>query len=168
MGYPFFYNIYGKRTGLLGNIIVSFCVSMAFVYGLITATNSIDTIVLYISLLSFFKNLGREIVQSIQDMDGDKLAGVRSVALVYGPRFAAILGSITCAITLILAPIIFLYQLRNVSSLFLVVLVPEIGFLFSSYLLLRRPTKESASRFVKQVNLWTVMILIALIVIISS
>jgi geranylgeranylglycerol-phosphate geranylgeranyltransferase len=167
-GLTVYYNLYGKKRGLLGNIIVAFCVSMAFAYGSVSAINSVDTIVFYISLLSFLMNLGREIVQSIQDMEGDRRQGVRSVAILHGSRFAAILGSSICAATLILAPIIFLYPFRDFELLYSIIFVPEIGALFSIYTLLKMPTKEGATRFIKQINIWTAMILLAIIVIAVS
>jgi geranylgeranylglycerol-phosphate geranylgeranyltransferase len=153
-----------KKTGLFGNIIVAFCVSIAFLYGSISVTNFIDFTGFSLSFLSFFANLGREITQSIQDMEGDKLKGIRSVALVHGPRFAAILGSLCCGITIFLSPILFLYPFNNASFQYLIVLFPEVGFLFS---LLKESTKDRAAKFIKQVNLWTTMILIAIILTIS-
>lgn len=166
-GLSIFYSVFAKRTGLFGNIIVAFCVSIAFVYGSISVTNSIDFTAFSLSLLSFFANLGREITQSIQDMDGDKLKGIGSVALVHGPRFAAILGSLCCGITIFLGPILFLYPFKNASFPYLIVLFPEVGFLLSIFFLLKEPTRERASRFIKQVNLWTAMILVAIILTIS-
>ena len=166
-GLSVFYSLFAKRTGLFGNIIVAFCVSIGFVYGSISVTNSINPTVLYLSLLSFFANLGREITQSIQDMDGDKLKGVRSVALVHGSRFAAILGSFCCGVTIFLGPILFLYPFENAGFPYLIVLFPEVGFLFSIFFLLKEPTRERALKFIKQVNLWTVMILVALILLAS-
>jgi len=162
-----FYSVFAKRTGLFGNIIVAFCVSIAFLYGSISVTNSIDFAGFSLSFLSFFANLGREITQSIQDMDGDKLKGIRSVALVHGPHFAAILGSLCCGITIFLGPILFFYPSKTASFQYLIVLFPEVGFLFSIFSLLKEPTKDRAAKFIKQVNLWTAMILVAIILTIS-
>jgi len=155
------YNTYGKKTGLLGNVIVSFSVSMAFVYGSLTAINSLEPMVFFVSFLSFFINLGREIVQGIQDMEGDRSEGVRSVALVYGPRYAAALGSASIAVPLTTAPLMLLYTSVTTTLLFSLIILSEVGFVISCYLLLRKPTKEAASKFIKQVNLWTVIILAA-------
>uniref|UniRef100_A0A7C3FBY1 Digeranylgeranylglyceryl phosphate synthase n=1 Tax=Candidatus Methanomethylicus mesodigestus TaxID=1867258 RepID=A0A7C3FBY1_9CREN len=162
-----FYSVFAKRTGLFGNIIVAFCVSIAFLYGSISVTDSINFIGFSLLFLSFFANLGREITQSIQDMDGDKLKGIRSVALVNGPRFAAILGSLCCGITIFLGPMIFFYLSKNPSFHYLIVLFPEVGFLFSIFYLLKEPTKNGAAKFIKQVNFWTAMILVAIILTIS-
>ena len=54
-GLSVFYSLFAKRTGLFGNIIVAFCVSIGFVYGSISVTNSINPTVLYLSLLSFLQ-----------------------------------------------------------------------------------------------------------------
>ena len=162
-----FYSVFAKRTGLFGNIIVAYCVSIAFLYGSISVTNSIEFTAFYLSFLSFFANLGREIMQSIQDMDGDKLKGIRSVALVHGPSFAAILGSLCCGITIFSGPILFFYPFNNARFQYLIVLFPEVGFLFSIFSLLKEPTKDRAAKFTKQVNIWTTIILVAIILTIS-
>ncbi len=158
-----YYNLYGKKRGLLGNVIVAFCVSMAFAYGSVSAINFVVIEVFYISLVSFLLNLGREVVQSIQDMEGDKVGGVRSVAILYGPRFAAVLGSSICASGLIIGPILFLYPFRDIEPIFYMILIPEVGALFSIYHFLKRPTKEGAMRFIKQINIWTAMILLTIL-----
>ena len=160
-GLSLLYNGYAKKTGLLGNIIVSFSVSMAFVYGSLTAVNSADPVVLFVAFLSFFINLGREVVQSIQDMEGDRVEGVRSVALVKGPRVAAALGSAFSAVSLTTAPIVLFFTSDVATPSFLLIILAEAGFIASCILLLRKPTKQAASKFIKQVNIWTVIILTA-------
>lgn len=52
-------------------MMVAFCVSTPFVFGALSATASISYVVFSFFILSFFSNLGREIVQSIHDMEGD-------------------------------------------------------------------------------------------------
>lgn len=69
------YSLYGKKYGLLGNTIVAYCASIAFVFDSISATGLIDSIIIAIFILIFFVNLGREITQSISDMDCDKAKG---------------------------------------------------------------------------------------------
>ncbi|MEM1986691.1 MAG: UbiA family prenyltransferase [Nitrososphaeria archaeon] len=155
------YSLYGKRYGLLGNIIVAYCVSIAFVFGSISATGLVDSIVIAIFILSFFANLGREITQSISDMEGDKVKGVRSIAILYGSRTAAIVASACYFITVFFGPIMFLHlsnKLDFIRTSF--VIASEIGFFYSIFFLLKDPSKDRALKTVKQVNFWTIVVLV--------
>ncbi|MBO3841197.1 MAG: UbiA family prenyltransferase [Candidatus Brockarchaeota archaeon] len=155
------YSIYGKAYGLLGNMMVAFCVSTPFVFGALSATASISYVVFSFFILSFFSNLGREIVQSIHDMEGDRLKKIRSVAIVHCPLVAAILGSACYAVTVFLGPLFFLKIFEKTEPFPLVtVIASEIGFLVSIFYLLKNPSKERALKTIRQVNLWMFLILI--------
>ncbi|MBO3754993.1 MAG: hypothetical protein FGF53_09005 [Candidatus Brockarchaeota archaeon] len=112
-------------------------------------------------ILSFFSNLGREIVQSIHDMEGDRLKKIRSVAIIHGPLVAAILGSACYAVTVFLGPLLFLNIFEKTEPFPLVIVIAsEIGFLVSIFYLLKNPSKERALKTIRQVNLWMFLILI--------
>jgi len=160
------YSLYGKRYGLLGNMMVAYCVSIAFIFGSLSATESINLTVATLFTLSFFSNLGREVTQGIADMEGDRVKGVRSVATVNGPRSAALFASACYSITALFGPIIFLYLFNKLDILrTLFVLTSEVGFFFSIIYLLREPTKDRALKTVRQVNLWMIMVLGAVTII---
>lgn len=160
------YSLYGKRYGLLGNMMVAYCVSIAFIFGSLSATESINLTVATLFTLSFFSNLGREVTQGIADMEGDRVKGVRSVAIVNGPRSAALFASACYSITALFGPIIFLYLFNKLDILrTLFVLTSEVGFFFSIIYLLREPTRDRALKTVRQVNLWMIMVLGAVTII---
>ncbi|MEM2929800.1 MAG: hypothetical protein QW797_02930 [Thermoproteota archaeon] len=60
----------------MGNTIVAFCVSKAFIFWALSATASISYFVFSFLILCFFSNLAMEIVQSIHDMRSDRLKKV--------------------------------------------------------------------------------------------
>ncbi|MEZ4721490.1 MAG: UbiA family prenyltransferase [Flavobacteriales bacterium] len=89
-----------KRSGFIGNVLVS--VMIAILPGLILISelpslhqlasisheefnNIIRAICTYAALM-FFSNLSREIVKDNEDLKGDKLNGVRSLAVLIGPK----------------------------------------------------------------------------------
>jgi 4-hydroxybenzoate polyprenyltransferase len=88
------YSLRLKGTGLLDNITVALCVSALFTCESPTATGWFNLTVLKIAWISFFINLGRGVIQGIQDVEGDRSRRVRSVAIAYGSETAAKLGSI--------------------------------------------------------------------------
>src|SRR5436309_15496971 len=84
-----YYNTRGKRTGLIGNAVVSFNVALPFFYGGL-AVNSIRPLLFIFSVVAFLANFGREVAKGIADVKGDSLRQVRTLAVVRGAKSAEI------------------------------------------------------------------------------
>jgi geranylgeranylglycerol-phosphate geranylgeranyltransferase len=84
----FLYNWRFKRSGLLGNLMVSFSVGMTFIFGGIVVGLPFEKIVWYFALLAMLIDLGEEIAADALDAEGDILLGSRSIAIVYGKQRA--------------------------------------------------------------------------------
>jgi geranylgeranylglycerol-phosphate geranylgeranyltransferase len=82
------YNWRFKRTGLPGNLMVSFSVGSTFVFGGIVVGHPGDVIVWWFGALAFLVDLGEEIAADAMDMEGDALIGSRSLGIVLGQRAA--------------------------------------------------------------------------------
>jgi len=75
-----------KKEGILGNLIIGFLSSMSILYGGFAGVNPFNTYLL--SLYAFLIIFGREILKGIEDIEGDKKAGVKTLAVIRGPSFA--------------------------------------------------------------------------------
>src|SRR3989454_8248793 len=78
-----YYNTRGKKTGLLGNAVVSFNVALPLFFGGFSV-NILRPLILMFFLLAFLANMAREIAKGIADIVGDSAKGVRTVAVVMG------------------------------------------------------------------------------------
>ncbi len=67
-----------KRIPFLGNILIAFISSLAFVYGGIAVGKPFGAII--IATFSFLHHFGREIVKDIQDRAADDAVGIRTGA----------------------------------------------------------------------------------------
>jgi geranylgeranylglycerol-phosphate geranylgeranyltransferase len=153
----------GKRSGLPGNFLVSACVAIPFIYGSIAVTNTIQLNVLLFAAMAFLSNTGREITKGIVDTKGDSAQGIKTLAVSYGDKKAAIVASIFYISAVALTPIPVLLGL--VSVWFIpVVLVTDVGLVVSSIILLRNHSRESARKIKKQVLVWFLFGLLAYIV----
>lgn len=150
-----YYNTRGKKTGLLGNAVVSFNVALPFFFGGL-AVNNLRPLLFIFFLLAFLANMAREIAKGISDIAGDSSKGVRTVAVTMGPKSAARLsaGLFSIAVLLSLLP-----PLNNEVSLFYypAVALADVGFLFSSYKLLRDQTPRTVHSVKTQVLLWMLL-----------
>ncbi len=90
-----------KRVTMLGHLVISALVALTFIYGGLVNMNFIPALPL--ALLAFLSNTGREIYKSIEDVMGDKQAGVQSVAIKYGVTRAKAVASIFLLFAIILS-----------------------------------------------------------------
>jgi geranylgeranylglycerol-phosphate geranylgeranyltransferase len=152
----------GKRSGLPGNFLVSACVAIPFVYGSIAVTNQVQLNVVLFASMAFLSNTGREITKGIVDVKGDQAEGVKTLAVRYGERVAAVAAAVFYLSAVSLTPIP--WHLSIVSFWFIpFVAVTDIGFAVSSFLLVKDYSRENARRIKNMVLLWFILGLLAFV-----
>ena len=153
----------GKRSGLLGNFLVSTCVAIPFIYGSIIVLSVVPLSVLLFTLMAFLSNTGREITKGIVDVKGDEAEGIRTLAVRYGEKSAAVAAASFYVSAVALTPLTWFLNL--VSFWFIpTVLVTDIGLAACSITLLRDPSRENARKIKKMVLLLFVVGLLAYLV----
>jgi len=155
-----YYNARGKRTGLPGNLMVSTCVAVPFLYGpLVLGESPTPTLSLFL-LMAFLSNTGREILKGMADVEGDRRRGIRTLAVSRGPSGAAPFVLLFYASAVALSPLPLL--LGEVSPWYLPpVLVADAGFLLTGLLSLRDPSPGRSLRLKGLSLLWMLFGLLA-------
>ena len=152
------YNYRGKKLGLIGNFMVSACITIPLIYGgFIYGYSDLNferlKILFIFDLMIFLSNTGREVNKGIADIEGDRVRGVRTLAVRLGSRTAAIFASVfyLSAVALSFLP----WFMSLTSQLYLLlVAIADIGFVTSSFILIHDYSKESALRVKKMVMIW--------------
>ena len=80
----FLYNWRFKKTGLLGNLMVSFSVGMTFIFGGIAVDRPFEMAVWFFGIFALLINAGEEIAADAMDVEGDRKAGSRSLPVLFG------------------------------------------------------------------------------------
>jgi len=150
-----FYNTRGKKTGLLGNIVVSFNVALPFLFGGL-AVNYLRPLLFIFFLLAFLANTAREVAKGIADVAGDSAKGVKTIAVTMGPRYAARMSGYLFVIAVLLS---FTAPLFDKVSIFYypAVAVADLGFMYSSYRLVRDQSVQTVRSVKTQVLLWMLL-----------
>lgn len=161
-----YYATKGKKTGILGNLIVSTCIAIPFIYGSFTVKEAINqalsTTVIVFASMAFFSTVGREITKGIVDVEGDKLESVTTVAVLYGSGKAAFSAVIFYILAVVFS--FFPRLLGEVSVWYLpFVAVADLGFIFSSTSLLHNYSRENARRVKNIARIWMVIGLFAFV-----
>jgi len=156
------YATVGKRTGLLGNFLVSACVAIPFIYGSLAVTSTVELNVLILASMAFLSNTGREITKGIVDAQGDRIRNVQTLAVRYGKKTAASAATLFYLFAVLLSPLP--WFLNRVSIWFLpLVAITDFGLVASSVSLLRNYSRENARKVKRMVLLWFMTGLLAFI-----
>lgn len=116
------YNLKFKKFGIWGNLLVSFSVAMTFIYGGITVRQPSHIAVLLFAAIGGLINLGEEISADVNDAEGDRIIGSRSIALLYGDITALRLSAVAFFLAIALTAIPFILGWFALS--FLIVFIP--------------------------------------------
>lgn len=156
------YNAWLKRSGLPGNLIVSVVVAAPFIYGSVLSDGYISPRLATFILPVFLSNLGREVIKGVSDVEGDSLRGVKSIARIMGPRFAARLGASLYMAAVAVSPLP--YMLGLVSWTYIpIVAAADAGFAYSAYSISRDYSRENTLKVKSMTLIWMLLGLIAFI-----
>ena len=158
-----YYNTHGKKTGLLGNVVVSFNVALPFFFGGL-AINSLRPLLFIFFLLAFLANTAREVAKGIADVAGDSSKGIMTIAVMQGPKRAAELAAAFFVVAVLLSFLVPVLDQRVSKLYYPIVVVADLGFFYSSYRLIRDPTATTVRKVKSQVLVWMVLGLVGFFV----
>ena len=131
-----------------GNFLVSACVAIPFIYGSITAIGTVGLNVVLFASMAFLSKTGREITKRIVDVKGDSAEGVKTLAVRFGEKTAAVTAAVFYILAVVLTPVTWFLGL--VSIWFVpFVLVTDVGLLVCSAFLLKDYSREKARKIKK-------------------
>lgn len=148
------YSVWGKKTGFLGNLMVSVSVALPFMYGgVMTGALAAS---LSFSGIAFLANTGREITKGIVDVDGDREEGVRTIAVTSGEKNAARVASLffLSAVAVSIYP-----AYSQLVSFWYIpfIAITDLGLIYSGYQVMKDPSRET-SRSVKNRILYLMLL----------
>ena len=144
-----FYNIWGKKQGIIGNSIVASSMSIPFIFGGVI-TGNISLLVWSISLIAFLSGMGREIIKTIADIKGDKIKGIKSVSIQFGSRNAML---IACGFIIISILISFIPIYLNLIQIYYIPLLifTDLILLYSIFVLSKNYSKSESLKVKKYI-----------------
>jgi len=157
------YTTVGKRGGLPGNFLVSTCVAIPLIYGSATIINTISLNVIPFASIAFLSNTGREITKGIADVQGDKTKSIKTLAVRYGEKTAAVVATLFYLSAVLLSLVPWLLNLVTIWFIPLVT-ITDAGLIASSAMLLKNYSRENAKKIKKLVLLWLLIALLAFII----
>jgi geranylgeranylglycerol-phosphate geranylgeranyltransferase len=144
------YTTIGKRAGFPGNLLVSACVAAPFLFGSLVATNTVTINILLFASMAFLANTGREIAKGIVDIEGDSQHKIKTLAVVFGSKKAALAAATFFILAVCLSPI---PVILDIVSIWFIpfVLITDVGLLWCSVSLMKKPERENSRKIKKTV-----------------
>lgn len=155
----YFYAHSLKRKVFVGNSSVSYLSGSTFLFGGAAYGGKGIEIIFVLFFLSMLATLAREIVKTIEDIEGDKRNGASTLPVRIGERHSAYIASFVGILAIVLSPIPFIMGLFNEYYLYTVA-TADIIFLYAIFLILKsRPS--ASSRYFKVAMFFALIAFIA-------
>ncbi len=152
-----------KSTPLIGNLAVGFMTGFGFVFGGFTINNpEIITTSLFLGFFAFVMTTAREIVKDIEDIEGDKAEGAKTLPILIGEKIPAIIAAILIIIDSALCPILYYNHIFGVYYL-VVIAIAVLLFLYSAILILKSQERQTASKVSKYLKIGMLIAFVAFI-----
>lgn len=147
-----------KKKVLIGNLSISFLTGLCFVFGGIAVGEILTSI--YLGFYAFLMTMAREIVKDMEDVEGDKEEGARTLPIIYGMKTSSILAASFIIIASITSPV--LYFIANFNKLYLVVLfIAIVVFLIGAVSILKDQSIENSAKVSKRIKIGMGIIFVA-------
>jgi len=147
----FLYNRHFKRSGLLGNLMVSFSVGMTFIYGGASVGLPFNKIVLFFGLIAALIDLGEEISADSMDIKGDLLIESNSIAIRFGKNIALKISGFIFLLVILLSIIPFI--LNWFSLIYIIpIAIMDLSIAYSTWRLLNSQNEEGR-KFIRYIYL---------------
>lgn len=152
-----------KSTPLLGNLTVGFMTGFGFVFGGFSINN--PTIIMTSIFLGFFAlvmTTAREIIKDIEDIEGDKADGARTLPILIGAKKPAILAVILIVVDSALCPLLYYYHVFGILYL-PVIAIAVVLFIYSAIIILKSQEREVAAKASKNLKIGMLIAFVAFV-----
>lgn len=152
-----------KSTPLLGNLTVGFMTGFGFVFGGFSINN--PTIIMTSIFLGFFAlvmTTAREIIKDIEDIEGDKADGARTLPILIGTKKPAILAAILIVVDSALCPLLYYYHVFGILYL-PVIAIAVVLFIYSAIIILKSQEREVAAKASKNLKIGMLIAFVAFV-----
>ncbi len=135
------YNYQLKRFALIGNVFIGLTMAIPFVFGGLMLRNVNDSIAI-LSGMAFIIGLGREIMKDIEDVEGDKKVGAKTLPIVIGVR-KSVYSVIICYLSGIILSVIPFFSFFANKPIYFAIILADLMLVFISYKLVKSPKLEN-------------------------
>lgn len=132
-------------------------------FGGFTLNNpSIITTSIYLGFFALVMTTARELVKDIEDIEGDKAEGAKTLPILYGEKITAILAFILIIIDCALCPVLYYNHIFGFYYL-IVIAIAVLLFIYSAILIIRNQDRATASKVSKYLKIGMLIAFVAFV-----
>ena len=152
-----------KSTPLIGNLAVGFMTGFGFVFAGFSLNNpEIVLTSIYLGFFAFVMTTARELVKDIEDMEGDKAEGAKTLPILYGEKITATLAFILIIIDCALCPLLYFINIFGFYYL-IVIAIAVLLFIYSAFLIIKNQDRKTAGKVSKYLKIGMLIAFVAFI-----
>ncbi len=146
------YDLKLKEFGVVGNFYIAFSMAAPFLFGSIIATGTVVASTALLSLIAFLSGFGREIMKGIEDVEGDALRDVKTIARTSGAGLAAKLAAAfyVLAVAISPLPVVLLKNYWMDPKYIIPVTITDVMLIYISVKLIKDYSKDAIRKYRKQ------------------
>lgn len=139
-----------KKKFLIGNIVISFLTGLSFVFGGVVVGEI--TVSILLGFYAFLMTMAREIVKDMEDVEGDKIEGAKTLPIISGLRISSILAGFFMIFASLSSPILYFIGIFTVFYLPLL-FIAIILFLWSALSILNDQSVKNTAKVSKRLKI---------------
>lgn len=156
----FFYSYSLKKRGLIKNFVVSFMTGFTFIFGGVIGGNVKNLI--FPALFALMINFAREILKDVEDIEGDKQLGLKTLPIQHGVRKAYLVFAVITGLLIILTFIPYLLKIYNIYYLLIVFLGVDVVLIYIMKNVFSNPSRDKLRKFSNLIKYSMILGLIAI------
>jgi geranylgeranylglycerol-phosphate geranylgeranyltransferase len=149
-----------KRIILLGNFIVAFLTGLAFIYGGVSVNNLKNAFIP--AGFAFLINFIRELIKDMEDIEGDKAAGIFTLPYKYGFKISKLIISVSVFVLIVSTFIPFISGIYNIEYFIIIMALVNPVLIYSLKSLYKDDKERNLNRISKLLKLDMLFGLIAI------
>ena len=142
-----------KSTPLIGNLAVGFMTGFGFVFGGFCINNpNIIMTSIFLGFFAFVMTTAREIIKDIEDIEGDKADGAKTLPIMIGTKIPAVMATILIIVDSALCPLLYFYHIFGAIYL-AIIAISVVIFLCCAAIIIKSQderTARKASKYLKR------------------
>lgn len=150
-----------KTTPLIGNLAVGFMTGFGFVFGGYCINNpSIVSTSIFLGFFAFVMTTAREIIKDIEDIEGDKSDGAKTLPIMIGPKIPALIATVLIIVDCALCPLLYFYHIFGILYL-VIIAIAVLLFLYSAFIIIKSQDEKTAAKASKYLKIGMLIAFVA-------
>jgi len=154
------YSLSVKRVPVFGNVVISFLTAYAFIFAGMVVGNVHGALIP--AGFAFLINMIREAIKDIEDIEGDKLAGVRTLPISYGIKVSKHFVLAVSSVLFLFTFIPFLFHIYTIEFFLIVMIIVNPILFYAVKLLYEDASKKNLGKISSLLKLSMVIGLLAI------